>query len=47
MGVSAATGEGMQALMYATFALVKRTRAAAAGPVDPTAAAGSIETQAS
>jgi GTP-binding protein len=47
MGVSAATGEGMQALMHATFALVKRTRAAAAGPVDPTAADGSIESHAS
>jgi GTP-binding protein len=46
-GVSAATGEGMQPLMHAVMALVRRTRAEAATPVDPAAGDGSVEIQAS
>ena len=46
-GVSAATGEGMQPLMHAVMALVRRTRTAAATPVDPATGDGSVEIQAS
>jgi len=46
-GVSAATGEGMQPLMHAVMALVRRTRTAAAIPVDPATGDGSVEIQAS
>ena len=45
--VSAATGEGMQPLMHAVMALVRRTRTAAATPVDPATGDGSVEIQAS
>ena len=46
-GVSAATGEGMQTLMHAVMAPVRRTRTAAATPVDPATGDGSVEIQAS
>jgi GTP-binding protein len=42
-GVSAATGEGMQALMYEVMALVRRTRADAAVAADAHTSDGSVE----
>jgi GTP-binding protein len=49
LGASAATGEGMPALMHTVMALVRTTRAAAAAASTdaPAAADGAVETQAS